>query len=142
MWQSTQSGRWCEESLFLDWKGREALIWTLWCSGKMGRYSIARTELLNTSGSTSQGTDSFRVQPITPGHPIPQISTPSDYFLWGYLKDRVYETIHRQQRFSKRTSEEKSDRFHETCSVELWTILMFELLRVQHGAWIEYIINY
>ena len=30
---------------------------------------------LNSSGSTSQGTDSSRAEPITPGHPIPQIST-------------------------------------------------------------------
>ena len=31
---------------------------------------------LNSSGSTSQGTDSSCIEPITPGHPIPQISTP------------------------------------------------------------------
>ena len=36
---------------------------------------ISRTEHLNTSGITSHGTDSFRVKPITPSHPIPRIST-------------------------------------------------------------------
>ena len=53
---------------------------------------ISRTEHLNTSGITSHGTDSFRVKPITPGHPIPKISTHLTIF-WGgiFLKDRVCE---------------------------------------------------
>ena len=36
---------------------------------------ISQTKHLNTSGITSHGTDSFCVKPITPGHPIPKIST-------------------------------------------------------------------
>ena len=38
---------------------------------------------LNSSGSTSLGTDSFRVKLITPGHPIPQISTILTIFCGG-----------------------------------------------------------
>ena len=44
-------------------------------SQTLSRHLISRTEHLNTSGITSHGTDSFRVKPITPGHPIPKIST-------------------------------------------------------------------
>ena len=46
------------------------------------------------------------------------------------------KTIHRQERIS---SEEKSDGFHKKCSMELWTILMFELLLCCHTAvrWME-----
>ena len=32
------------------------------------------------------------------------------------------------------SSEEKSDGFHKKCSVELWTVLMFELLLCYHTA--------
>ena len=40
------------------------------------------TDHLNTSGITSHGTDSLHVKPITPGHPIPKISTNLTVF-WG-----------------------------------------------------------
>ena len=56
---------------------------------------------------------------------------PPDYFLRGYLKNRTCENNHRQERTS---SEEKSDGFHKKCSIELWTILMFELLLCCHTA--------
>ena len=36
---------------------------------------ISQTKHLNTSSTTSHGTDSFCVKPITPDHPIPKIST-------------------------------------------------------------------
>ena len=39
------------------------------------RHLISGTEHLNISDATSYGTDSFRVKPITPDHPIPKIST-------------------------------------------------------------------
>ena len=39
------------------------------------RHLISRTEHLNTSGITTHGTGSFHVKPITPGRPIPKIST-------------------------------------------------------------------
>ena len=55
---------------------------------------------------------------------------PPNYFLRRYLKEFV-KTIHRQERTS---SEEKSDGFHKKCSIELWTILMFELLLCCHTA--------
>ena len=49
---------------------------------------------------------------------------------WGGVTDFV-KKIHRQERTS---SEEKSDGFHKKCSVELWAILMFELLLCYHTA--------
>ena len=42
---------------------------------EMRRHLISRTEHLNTLGITSHGTHSFHVKPITPGYPIPKIST-------------------------------------------------------------------
>ena len=77
---------------------------------------ISRTEHLNTSGITSHGTDSFRVKPITPGHPIPKISTRLTIFWGGTWKTEFVKTIHRQERTS---SEKKSDGFHKKCSIEL-----------------------
>ena len=56
---------------------------------------------------------------------------PPDYFLRGYVKDRVVKTIHSQERTS---SEKKSDGLHKKCSIELWTILLFELLLCCHTA--------
>ena len=54
------------------------------------RHLISPTEHLNTSGITSHGIDSFRVKLTTPCHSIPRPQLP-DYFLRGYLKDRVCE---------------------------------------------------
>ena len=42
-----------------------------------------RSEHLNTSGITSHLKDSFHVRPITPGHPIPKISTCLTIFCGG-----------------------------------------------------------
>ena len=89
------------------------------------------TEHLNTSGITSHGTDSFCVKPITPGHPIPKISTRLTIFWGGTWKTEFVKTIHRQERTS---SEKKSDGLHKKCSIELWTILLFELLLCCHTA--------
>ena len=92
-------------------------------------FRIPWTEYLNTSHITSHGTDSFRVKPITPGHPIPKISTRLTIF-WGRTwKTEFVKTIRRQERTS---SEKKSDGFHKKFSIELWTILMFELLVCCH----------
>ena len=99
-----------------------------------------QTEHLNTSGITSHGTDSFHVKLITPGHPIPNISTHLTIFWGGTRKTEFVKTIYRQERAS---SEKKSDRLHKKCSVELWTILLFELLLIQQRpAWNEHSINY
>ena len=92
---------------------------------------ISRTEHLNTSGITSYGTDSFCVKPISPSHPIPKIATRLTIFWGGTWKKEFVKTIHRQERTS---SEEKSDGFHKKCSIELWTILMLELLLCCHTA--------
>ena len=77
-----------------------------------------------SSGITSHGTDSFCIKAITPGHLIPKILTCLTIILGGTWKTEFTKTIHRQDR----TSEKKSDGFHEKCSIELWLILMFELL--------------
>ena len=88
-------------------------------------------DCLNTSGITSHRTDLFHVKPITTGHPIPEISTRLTIFWGGTWKTEFVKTIHRQERTS---SEKKSDGFHKKCSIELWTILMFELLLCCHTA--------
>ena len=54
---------------------------------------------------------------------------PQTIFCEGTWKTEFMKTIRRQQRFSKTTSEEKSDGLHKKCSIELWTILMFEFLQ-------------
>ena len=90
-----------------------------------------RTEHFNISGITSHGTDSYCAKPITPDHPIPKISTHLTIFWGSTWKTEFVKTIHRQERTS---SEKKSDGFHKKCSIELWTILMFELLLCFHTA--------
>ena len=95
------------------------------------RHLISRTKYLNTSGITSHGTDSFCVKPITPDHPIPEISTCLTILWGGTWNTEFMKTIYRQERTS---SEKKSDGFHKKCSIELWTILMFELLLCCHTA--------
>ena len=98
---------------------------------EMRRHFISWTEHLNTSGITPHGTDSLCIKPITLGHPIPKISTPLTIFWGGAWKTEFVKTIHRQERTS---SEEKSDGFQKKCSIELWVILMFELLLCCHTA--------
>ena len=97
------------------------------------------TEHLNTSGITSHCTDSFHVKPITPGHPIPKISTRLTIFWGGTWKTEFVKTIHRQERT---LSEKKSDGLHKKCSIELWTILFKLLLIQQCSAWNKHSINY
>ena len=53
---------------------------------------ISQTEHLNTSGITCNGTDSIRVKPITPGHPIPKISTRLTIFWGGTWKTELVKT--------------------------------------------------
>ena len=89
------------------------------------------TEHFNTSGIISHGADSYCVKLITPNHPISKISNHLAIFWGGTWKTEFVKTIHRQERTS---SEEKSDGFHKKCSIELWTILMFELLLCCHTA--------
>ena len=92
---------------------------------------ISQTEHLNTLGLTSDGTDTFRVKLITPSHPIPNISTHLTVFWGGTWKTEFVKTIHRQLRTS---SEKKWDEFHKKCSIELWTISLFDLLLCCHTA--------
>ena len=78
--------RWAE-ILGIGWPGviglmqNESVPWEVMpevfkCSVReIRRHLISRTEHLNTTGITSHGTDSFRVKLITPGHPIPKVST-------------------------------------------------------------------
>ena len=95
------------EILGIGWPGVTGLMWNesapldvmpgvFKCSvRKTRRHLISWTEHLNTSGITSYGTDSFRVKPITPGHPIPKISTHLTIF-WGVTwKTEFVKTTHR-----------------------------------------------
>ena len=52
-------------------------------------------------------------------------------FWGGTWKTEFVKIIHRQERTS---SEKKSDRLHQKCSIELWAILLFELLLCCHKA--------
>ena len=125
------------EILGIGWPGVIDLAWNEFvpwedmpevfkCSVQEVRgHLISRTEHLNTTGITSNETDSICIKSITPGHPIPKISTCLTIFWGGTWKTEFVKTIHRQERAS---SEEKSDGFHKKCSMELWTILMFEFL--------------
>ena len=70
-------------------------------------------------------------QTVTPDNPIPKISTRLTIFWGGAWKTEFIKTIYRQKRTS---SGKKLDRFHKKCSVELWTILIFELLLYCHTA--------
>ena len=87
------------------------------------------TEHLNTSGITFHGTDSFHTKPITPGHPIPKISTSLTIFWVDTWKTEFVKTIHRQERTS---SGKRSDGLQKKCSIELWIILLFKLLLCRH----------
>ena len=112
--------------------GSYAWGFQVFCSvQEMRRHLISRTEHLNTSGIIFHGTDSFHVKLITPDHPIPKISTCLNIFWGGTWKIEFVKTMHTQERTS---SEEKPDEFHKKCSIELWTILMFELLLCCHTA--------
>ena len=80
---------------------------------KIRRHLISRTEHLNTSGVTSHGTNSFRVKPITPGHPIPKISTrltilrgvPERQSLWKQSADKRGHHQKRNQTYSTRNAQ-------------------------------------
>ena len=112
--------------------GREVMPEVFKCSvGEIRWRFISRIDPLNTSGITSHGTDSFRVKLVIPGYPILKISTHLTIFWGGTCKIEFMKTIYRQERTS---SEKKSDGFHTKCSIELWTILMFELLLYCHTA--------
>ena len=104
------------EILGIGWPGVIGLTWNEsvpWevmpevfkCSVQEIRHHlISQTEHLNTSGITSHGTDSFCVKSITPGHPIPKISTHLTIFWGGTWKTEFVKTILRQKRTA---SEEK-----------------------------------
>ena len=127
------------EILGIGWPGVIGLTWNEsvpWevmpevfkCSVREMRWClISWTEHLNTSGITSHGTDLF--QTYWPSYS--QVSTRLTIFWGGTWKTEFVKTIHRQERTS---SEKKSDGFHKKCSIELWTILMFELLLCCHTA--------
>ena len=131
------------EILGIGWPGVIGLTWNEsvpWevmpevfkCSVQEMRWRlVSRTEHLNTSSIASHGTDSFPIKSITPGHPIPKISTRLTIFWGGTWKTEFVKLIHRQERTS---SKKRSDWFHKKCSIELWTILMFELLLCCHPA--------
>ena len=131
------------EILGMGWPGviglmqNESVSWEVtrevftWFVREMRWRLNSRTEHLNTSGINSHGTDSFHIKLITPGHPIPKISTCLTIFWGGNWKTEFVKTINRQERTS---SENKSDGLYKKCSIESWTILFFELLLCCHTA--------
>ena len=54
---------------------------------------IFQTENVNTSGITSHRTESFNIKPITPGHPIPKISSCLAIFWGGTWKTEFVKTF-------------------------------------------------
>ena len=68
----------------------------------------SRTEYLNTSGISSHGTDSFRVKPITPTHPIPKISTYLTIFWGDTWKIEFVKTIHERRHHQNKTKQERT----------------------------------
>ena len=96
----------------------------------------SRTEHLNTSGISSHGTDSFHVKLITPGNPVPKISTR----LRGYLKDRVCENNSQTRediirKEIRRIAQELLNRVVDNFIIRV-------LLMQQRSAWNEHSINY
>ena len=89
-----------------------------------------RTEHLNTSGITSHGTDSFRIKPTTPGHPIPKILTHLTIFWRVYLKDRVCENNPQTREDSirreiRRIPQEKLNRVADNFNVRVAAVLSY-----------------
>ena len=105
---------------------------------EIGWCLISWTEHLNTLGITSHRTDSFHVKPLAILFPRSQ---PAWLFSQGSTwKKEFVKTIHGQERTS---SEKKSDGLHNKCSIELWTILLFQVLLLQQRtAWNKHSINY
>ena len=69
-----------------------------------------------------------------------KISTCLTIFWGATWKTEFVKTIHRQERTS---SEKESDRLHKKCSMELWKMLLFELLLIQQRSpWNEHSTNY
>ena len=55
-----------------------------------------------------------------------------------FIRGKVIGEINKE----RNPKEQKSDRLHKKCSIELWTILLFELLLIQQrSAWNEHSIN-
>ena len=83
--------------------------------------------------------DSFRIKPITPGHPIPKISTRLTIFWGGIWKTEFVKTIHRQERTIIRREirlipQEMLNRILSNFNV--WVAIQ------QRSAWNEHSINY
>ena len=81
-------------------------VWEMrWCL-------ISRTEHLNTSDITFHGIDSFCIKPITPGHPIPKISTLLTIF-WGGTWKSLWK-----QSTDKRGHHQRKNRMDSTRNVQ------------------------
>ena len=108
-------------------------VWGIqvFCSRKeVAAHFSNRTERLNTSGITSYGTDSFRVKQIIPGHPIPKTSNRLTIF-WGVPERQCLWKQSTDKRGQQRRNQMDSIK---KCLIELWKILMFELLLCCHTA--------
>ena len=111
-WVEILGIRWLGVISFMQYESvpREVMPEVFKCSVREMRWRlISRIEHLNTSGITSHGRDSFRVKPITPGHPIPTISTRLTIF-WGgtwkteFVKKSTDKRGHHQKRNQKNST--------------------------------------
>ena len=84
----------------------------------------------------------FNPRPSSPGH-SPDLS-PADFFLWGYLKGKVYENNPQTtealktniRREIRRIPQEMCARVIQNFNVRVATVIQ------RRGAWIEHVINY
>ena len=100
---------------------------------------IFQTENVNTSGITSHRTESFNIKPITPGHPIPKISSCLAIFWGGTWKTEFVKTFtdkrgHHQKKI-RQIAQEMLNRVVDNFIVRV-------LLIQQRSAWNEHSINY
>ena len=112
----------------------------MFCSVReMKHHLISQIEHLNTSDTTSHGTESFRAKPITPIHPIPKIST----CLSSERKTEFVKAIDRQERTSsekkiRRIPQEMLNTVLENVNVRVAAVLSYS----SDGAWNEHSIYY
>ena len=123
--------------------GKSCLRYSSVLFEKWGTTSFQTTTLNRTLEYLRHNFPLYRLISRQTDNPFPSYSqdlNPPEFFLKGYLKDKVCEN-NPQTRVD--IIRKKSDGLHKKCSIELWAILLFELLLIhQRSAWNERSINY
>ena len=120
------------------------LIWIQLFFNRMVHHPTVRTAPFNTLRQYLLGDRLISRRTDNPWPPYSPDLTPLDYFLWGYLKERVYEdnpdTIERLKKNVKREirriPNDVLERVMDNFNVRVANVIQ------QRGAWIEHIINY